>query len=47
MGPLVSDLRDVYFDVVRGKVAKYRHWNTPVYTKQPSGQQSEAASAAD
>jgi branched-chain amino acid aminotransferase len=46
MGPLVNDLRDVYFDVVRGKVAKYRHWNTPVYVKQPS-EKSEAASAAD
>jgi branched-chain amino acid aminotransferase len=31
MGPLVSDLRELYFDVVRGRVAKYRHWNTPVY----------------
>jgi branched-chain amino acid aminotransferase len=39
MGPLVSDLRDLYFDVVRGRVAKYRHWNTPVYV--------EEASAAD
>ena len=36
MGPLASDLRDVYFDVVRGKVAKYRHWNTPVYVTEPS-----------
>ena len=47
MGPLVSDLRDVYFDVVRGRVAKYRHWNTPVYVKQPAVAPSEAASAAD
>lgn len=31
MGPLVSDLRDLYFDVVRGRVAKYRHWCQPVY----------------
>ena len=31
MGPLVSELREVYFDVVRGRSAKYRHWNTPVY----------------
>jgi branched-chain amino acid aminotransferase len=31
MGPLVSELRDLYFDVVRGRVAKYRHWCQPVY----------------
>jgi branched-chain amino acid aminotransferase len=34
MGPLVSDLRELYFDVVRGKVAKYRHWNMPVYLRE-------------
>ena len=31
MGPLVAELRDLYFDVMRGRVPKYRHWNTPVY----------------
>ncbi len=36
MGPLVSDLRELFFDVVRGRVAKYRHWNTPVYVKEAS-----------
>jgi branched-chain amino acid aminotransferase len=36
MGPLVSDLRELYFDVVRGRVAKYRHWTTPVYVKEAS-----------
>jgi branched-chain amino acid aminotransferase len=34
MGPLVSELRELYFNVVRGRVAKYRHWNTPVYVKE-------------
>ncbi|MND09151.1 branched-chain amino acid aminotransferase [compost metagenome] len=34
MGPLVSDLRELFFDVVRGRVAKYRHWTTPVYAKE-------------
>jgi branched-chain amino acid aminotransferase len=34
MGPLVSDLRELYFDVVRGRVPKYRHWNTPVFVKE-------------
>jgi branched-chain amino acid aminotransferase len=31
MGPLVRAIRDLYFAVVRGQVAKYRHWCTPVY----------------
>jgi branched-chain amino acid aminotransferase len=30
-GPVVSGLRKVYFDVVRGKAPKYRRWCTPVY----------------
>jgi hypothetical protein len=28
---VVSRLRDVYFDVVRGKNPKYHHWLSPVY----------------
>ena len=36
MGPLVSDLRELFFDVVRGRVAKYRHWTTPVFVKEAS-----------
>lgn len=31
LGPIVSQLRDVYFDVVRGKLPRYDHWNVPVY----------------
>ncbi len=31
MGPITAKLRDLYDDVVRGKVPKYRHWNEPVY----------------
>ncbi len=31
MGPITAAVRDLYFDVVRGNVAKYRHWNTPVF----------------
>jgi branched-chain amino acid aminotransferase len=34
MGPVVTELRELYFDVVRGKVAKYRHWNQPVFVKE-------------
>jgi len=31
IGPVVSRLREIYFDVVRGKNPKYVHWCTPVY----------------
>lgn len=30
IGPVVQRLRDLYFDVVRGKNPKYAHWCTPV-----------------
>ena len=33
MGPLTAKLRQLYDDAVRGKLAKYRHWNHPVYEK--------------
>jgi branched-chain amino acid aminotransferase len=32
-GPLANKLRDVYFDVVRGRNAKYRDWCMPVFAK--------------
>ncbi|NWG12304.1 MAG: branched-chain amino acid transaminase [Acidobacteria bacterium] len=38
MGPIVGSLRKLYFDVVRGRVAKYSDWCAPVY------QPKEAAS---
>jgi branched-chain amino acid aminotransferase len=31
MGPVVAHLRELFFDAVRGKLPKYRKWNTPVY----------------
>jgi branched-chain amino acid aminotransferase len=31
MGPVVSQLRALYFDVVRGRVPEYRRWCHPVY----------------
>jgi len=31
MGPVAARLREIYNDVVRGKIAKYREWNVPVY----------------
>jgi len=33
IGPVVSRLRDIYFDVVRGKAEKYKGWCTPVYDR--------------
>ena len=33
MGPITSKLRELYSDVVRGKMKKYRHWNVPIYEK--------------
>lgn len=30
MGPTVAGIRDLYFNVVRGRVARYRHWCAPV-----------------
>ncbi len=34
MGPIVAELRRVYFDIVRGRNPRYRHWCTPVYVKE-------------
>lgn len=31
IGPITQQIREMYFDIVRGKVPKYRHWCTPVY----------------
>jgi len=31
IGPITKKLRDMYFDIVRGKGPKYKHWCTPVY----------------
>lgn len=33
MGPITQVLRKLYFDVVRGRVAKYADWCAPVYQK--------------
>jgi branched-chain amino acid aminotransferase len=33
MGPVVDQIRKLYFDVVRGRVPRYRHWCTPVYER--------------
>lgn len=33
VGPITQRIHDLYFDIVRGKVEKYRHWCLPVYAK--------------
>jgi branched-chain amino acid aminotransferase len=36
MGPITSRLRTLYDDILRGRVAKYRHWIEPVYVEVPA-----------
>ena len=36
IGPVVKELRQLYFDVVTGRVEKYRDWLTPVYQTVPA-----------
>jgi branched-chain amino acid aminotransferase len=31
IGDITTHLRDMYFDIVRGRVVKYRDWCYPVY----------------
>ncbi len=31
IGPVTKKIQDLYFDIVKGKVEKYKHWCTPVY----------------
>ncbi len=35
LGPITRSLRDLYFDLVRGKIAKYSDWLAPVYASVP------------
>jgi branched-chain amino acid aminotransferase len=37
MGPITSQLRELYARVVRGRHPKYRHWLTPVYAAEKIG----------
>jgi len=38
-GDFVTELRELYFNVVRGKSPRYRVWNTPVYLPEVSPEQ--------
>jgi branched-chain amino acid aminotransferase len=35
MGPITTRLRELFFDIVHGRNAKYSHWNMPVYAQMP------------
>ena len=36
MGPVTARLRALYDDLVRGRLARYRSWNAPVYVSEPA-----------
>lgn len=36
MGPITTQLRQVFEQVVYGRHPRYRHWNTPIYTAEPA-----------
>ena len=35
MGPITTQLRQIFSDVVYGRYPNYRHWNLPVYAEVP------------
>jgi branched-chain amino acid aminotransferase len=37
VGRLTKSVQDLYFEIAAGKVAKYRHWLTPVYQTETVG----------
>lgn len=41
MGPVTTQLREIYSQVVRGQIPRYRHWNAPVYAT-PASLKTEA-----
>ncbi len=43
IGPVVSALRKLYFDVVRGRRPDYRHWCAPVYGPAAALEETEGA----
>lgn len=35
LGPITKQVRDIYFDIVSGRVPAYQHWLTPIYVDEP------------
>jgi len=46
MGPVVSSLRDLFFQAVRGKRPEFRHWCHPVYGEAPARPERERSEAS-
>lgn len=46
VGPITRQLRAYYEDMVKGKVAKYRHWCTPVYPQDATATAAAAETVA-
>ena len=36
MGSITAQLKQMYDDLVRGRIEKFRHWNEPVYVREPA-----------
>ena len=36
IGPIVTQLRDLYFSIARGEREEYKHWVSPVYAPVPT-----------
>ncbi|MGD8813915.1 MAG: branched-chain amino acid transaminase [Anaerolineales bacterium] len=36
MGTITGQLKQMYDDLVRGRIEKFRHWNEPVYVREPA-----------
>jgi branched-chain amino acid aminotransferase len=47
MGPLTTELRSLLGDVMRGKVSKYRHWNTAIYADQTQATVLESSATSN
>jgi branched-chain amino acid aminotransferase len=43
IGPVVSELRRLYFEVVKGRNRKYQHWCTPVYELNPARSRADGS----
>ncbi|MFQ5944995.1 MAG: branched-chain amino acid transaminase [Anaerolineae bacterium] len=46
MGPVVGRLRELYFNIARGKIPRYRHWLTPVYQTESAAMEEKAPTLA-
>jgi len=45
MGPITTQLRQLFDDAVRGRLDRYHHWNVPVYTDVPAAKRAPAVAS--